>query len=287
MSTTTAFYAFIKPTVAGDSGLWGGFWNTNADQLDTYISKPRIPFNSPTVGATTTCDLSVAVAFAFTVSQATTLAFTNTPGGASCGVVLYITNGSAFALTFPASVQWPAGVAPTFKVSGTDVVDLLTKDGGTTWFASLRRPTSGVLHTKTGLSTASTTEVSLDAFTVPAGTLGSNGQALRLSLNGLSATQNGHVRVKFGSTYWLNTGDTANASNGLNFFAQGLLMRSGASAATPSFVFHGNVSGAPLLDRPGMGEVFANALVVDVRGYVVSGGTLNVDQVLLELLGPG
>lgn len=289
---TTPIYGFTLPVVAGDSGIWGGENNADITQYDQEFARLRVPFLTPAynVGGTTTLDCSQttgARVFLLTVSGASTLAFSGVPSSSfDCKISLFITNGSAFALTFPASVTWLAGAPFTLRSAGQDIVDLETKDGGTTWFATLRRPTSGVLHTAVGLSTASTTEVSLDAYTVPAGTLSLTGQALRLSLAGLSGTQNGHVRVKFGSTYWLNTGDVANASAGIDFTANGILMRSAAATAKVSFVFHGNVSGFPQFDRPGMGETLANALVVDVRGYVVAGGTLNVDYVLLELLGP-
>src|SRR5437879_11873015 len=93
----TTVYGINKPTVAGDSGVWGGFLNTGMDTIDNEITRSRIPFVSPTynVGGTTTLDLNQTTGgrvFVFTVSGASTLAFTGVPaatfyaeiGRASC-----------------------------------------------------------------------------------------------------------------------------------------------------------------------------------------------------------
>src|SRR6266849_10199865 len=102
-NTTTATFQFIKPEVALDTGQWGTHLNADLDSLDTELGKPRYPFNSPTVGATTTCDLSLARTFVFTLTQVSTLAFTNPPSSSFfVRIVLLITDGGAFALTWPA-----------------------------------------------------------------------------------------------------------------------------------------------------------------------------------------
>src|SRR5438128_11866490 len=97
-------YGLIK-RARGDTP-WDVEVNADLDSIDAEIARPRIPPNSPTVGATTTCDLNLSRFFIFTVSQATTLAFTNVPSASfAVRIRLLITNGSAFALTFPASVS--------------------------------------------------------------------------------------------------------------------------------------------------------------------------------------
>src|SRR5436309_4147760 len=137
MSTTTTVYGLTKHA-AGDTPWWNEV-NANYDTVDAELAKPRIIFNSPTVGATTTCDLNLGRIFVFTVSQATTLAFTNVPASSfACRIRLLITNGSAFVLTLPASITWLSGVAPSLKAAGVDELELVTKDGGTTWFGGLR-----------------------------------------------------------------------------------------------------------------------------------------------------
>src|SRR5206468_3283627 len=135
------------------------------------------PFNSPVVGATTTCDLSLARLFLFTVTQVTTVAFTNVPTATfGTRVMVRITNGSAFALTWPASVVWLSGITPTLKSSGVDLIELWTTDAGTTWYAgALDRPLNRVINqVTTDVGTgALTTEVTLHTITVPANVMGS------------------------------------------------------------------------------------------------------------------
>jgi hypothetical protein len=47
---------------------------------------------------------------------------------------LELTNGGAFAITYPASVDFVGGVAPTLTASGVDQLVFTTRDGGTTYF---------------------------------------------------------------------------------------------------------------------------------------------------------
>jgi len=86
-------------------------------------------------GATRTFDLSVANFFSVTIDQATTFTFSNPPASGDFGCfVMEITNGSAFVITFPASVDWPGGTAPSLTASGVDQLVFTTRDGGTTYF---------------------------------------------------------------------------------------------------------------------------------------------------------
>ena len=142
MSTTTTVYALVKHA-RGDTP-WDVEVNADLDTIDAEIARPRLPFNSPTVGATTTCDLALARTFVFTVTQATTLAFTNVPTSSwYTRIWLRITNGGAFALTFPVSVKWlstgTVAVVPQWLTAGVDTVELETWDGGTTWYATSHR----------------------------------------------------------------------------------------------------------------------------------------------------
>jgi hypothetical protein len=86
-------------------------------------------------GATRTFDLADGNFFSVTIDQATTFTFSNPPGSGDFGCfVMEITNGSAFVITFPASVDWPGGTAPTLTASGKDQLVFTTRDGGTTYF---------------------------------------------------------------------------------------------------------------------------------------------------------
>ena len=86
-------------------------------------------------GATRTFDLSVANFFSATLDQACTFTFSNPPASGDFGTfVLELTNGGAFAITYPASVDFVGGVAPTLTASGVDQLVFTTRDGGTTYF---------------------------------------------------------------------------------------------------------------------------------------------------------
>jgi hypothetical protein len=86
-------------------------------------------------GATRTFDLEVANFFSATLDQACVFTFSNPPASGDFGTfVLELTNGGAFAITFPAAVDWPGGTAPTLTAAGVDQLVFTTRDGGTTWF---------------------------------------------------------------------------------------------------------------------------------------------------------
>lgn len=280
---TSATYAFVKPEVAASSGTWGGKLNTDLDSLDTEIGKPRLPFNSPVVGATTTCDLSLARVFVFTLSQISTLAFTNVPSSSfAVRIRLVINNGGAFALTFPASVGWlsPMSGLPAFKVAGVDEVELMTKDGGVQWYASIRRTTSGTLAQFAALSTISAVEVSLASYSLPAGALAVNGQRVRITLGGIGPAGGATIKVKFGAS------DVAAAlAIGANevFRFETMIWRTGAATQSS---FGWTIKTATVSQiRSGATETLSNAVLIDVRGLVTVGGqTLNIDTVLMEYL---
>lgn len=85
-------------------------------------------------GATRTLDLNDANFFSATLDQACTFTFSDPPASGDFGAfVLELTNGGAFAITWPASVDWPGGTAPTLTASGVDQLVFTTRDAGTTW----------------------------------------------------------------------------------------------------------------------------------------------------------
>jgi hypothetical protein len=86
-------------------------------------------------GATRTLDLNDANFFSATLDQACTFTFSDPPASGDFGAfVLELTNGGAFAITWPGAVDWPGGVAPTLTSSGVDQLVFTTRDAGTTWF---------------------------------------------------------------------------------------------------------------------------------------------------------
>lgn len=82
---------------------------------------------------TQTLDLSTGTYFSFTPSGATTVSFTNAPAsGKAVGFAVEI-NGDGSAITWPSSVKWPSGVAPTATAS-KEVYAFVTVDGGASYY---------------------------------------------------------------------------------------------------------------------------------------------------------
>jgi hypothetical protein len=92
-----------------------------------------------TATATTNIDCSLGNVTTVTMSASiTSLTFSNIPAsGRAYTITLILTQDATGgrSITWPASVKWAGGVAPSLSAaSKTDIVSLLTKDGGTTWF---------------------------------------------------------------------------------------------------------------------------------------------------------
>ena len=79
-------------------------------------------------------DLELGNVQTYTLSGSQTLTFSNPPASGKAGsFTLIVTNGGSATLTWPASVDWAGGTAPTLTSSGVDVLVFVTTDGGTTW----------------------------------------------------------------------------------------------------------------------------------------------------------
>ena len=84
-------------------------------------------------------NMSAANHFRKTVSANTTFSVTNVPAsGVFARFILELTNAGAYTITWWATINW-GGPAPTFTVSGRDVLEIYTVDGGTTWTGLVRK----------------------------------------------------------------------------------------------------------------------------------------------------
>jgi len=84
-----------------------------------------------------TLDLSTGNRFSFTATGVTEVIFSNPPAtGTPTGFSLEVENSSAYALTWPSSVKWHGGSAPSVN-AGKSVYAFITIDGGTTYFGKL------------------------------------------------------------------------------------------------------------------------------------------------------
>lgn len=96
----------------------------------------EIPVN---LASGTEIDWSDGNFFYRTISGSTTFTFANTPQTRNDGVVQFIviqlTNASTN-VSWPATVKWQDGVAPTFTASGIDVVVMYNRDGDSNVYAA-------------------------------------------------------------------------------------------------------------------------------------------------------
>lgn len=89
----------------------------------------------------TTINCINANVFSTTLTEATTLAFSNVPAsGNAYGFTIEIQQdavGGTYAVTWPASFDWPAGSPPALSTTANavDIIVAYTRDGGTTWRA--------------------------------------------------------------------------------------------------------------------------------------------------------
>jgi len=113
-------------------------WYIKSDSSKLYLigTAQEKVFQYSTSAGTAQLDLSTGTTFSFTPSGATTVSFTNAPAsGKAIGFSVEI-NGDGSAITWPTSVKWPSGVAPTATAS-KEVYAFVTTDGGTSYYGKL------------------------------------------------------------------------------------------------------------------------------------------------------
>lgn len=144
--TTTAEASAAAPvqSVNGETGALTGYVKTTGAQ--TLDSKTMSEFKRAglsTVSGQTTLDLTAASYFVHTATANTTFVFNNPPASGQAQVfVLRLTNGGAFTITWPATVDWPGGIAPTLTASGVDILVFVTDNGGGIYHGQLARKDS-------------------------------------------------------------------------------------------------------------------------------------------------
>jgi len=92
-------------------------------------------YNATGTSGAVTIDLNTGNNFSTAMAGAVTYTFSNpaASGKVSSFTLKVVNDGNA--ITWPTSVDWPAGTAPTLSASGaTDYFVFITHDGGTTWY---------------------------------------------------------------------------------------------------------------------------------------------------------
>ena len=91
-------------------------------------------------GAATTVNCETANSFSHTLTEGTTFTFSNPPATGTAYTmsieIIQDAGASGFTVTWPTSVDWPAGAAPalTATASAKDIFVFTTRDGGTNWY---------------------------------------------------------------------------------------------------------------------------------------------------------
>ena len=139
--TATTAYDLSTVTLSSQGYLVDGFpgdfraFHIKADGSKLYAMEygGGTIYQYSTVGYTQTLDLSTGHTFSFTPSGATTVSFTNPPAsGVATGFTVEVV-GDGSAITWPSSVKWHLGTAPTATAS-KEVYTFITTDGGTTYY---------------------------------------------------------------------------------------------------------------------------------------------------------
>jgi hypothetical protein len=118
--------------ITGGLGIGGTLYAGTATVIKNYSLVTNALGN---VSGATTINMTSGNYITATATGSVQWTFTGTVASPdSNGFLLKLTNGGAFAQTWPASItRWPGGTAPTLTTSGTDVLLFLTDDGGASW----------------------------------------------------------------------------------------------------------------------------------------------------------
>jgi hypothetical protein len=134
---STGSYSGISFSANSQQAVGQGLsFGDSGSKMYVIGNSPASVFQYSTALPTQTLDLSTGTTFSFTPSGATTVSFTNAPAsGKAIGFSVEI-NGDGSAITWPSSVKWPSGVAPTATAS-KEVYAFVTTDGGTSYYGKL------------------------------------------------------------------------------------------------------------------------------------------------------
>ena len=105
----------------------------------SFLTTTRL--SSTITSSSLTLNLATGNFFVVTLNSAiTTLSITNVPGTPKVVTftLQFVADGTARAVTWPTSVKWPGGSAPTLTstLNKVDMFTFVSHDGGTTWYSS-------------------------------------------------------------------------------------------------------------------------------------------------------
>ena len=126
---------YFTPTVSsGGIITWSNNGNlTNPTSIDITQALTEGLQNLGTLTGSVTINCALGNYGYATIGAAVTLSLTAAASGRLRVLTLELTNGGAYTVTWPTSITWQDGTAPTLTASGVDIVNLITRDNGVTW----------------------------------------------------------------------------------------------------------------------------------------------------------
>lgn len=120
----------VDTGAAGSPCRWTGQQIADASG---FIGKTHNALGS--ISTNTAINLANGTYVSATIGGNLTFTITNPPASPNgCEFTLVLTNGGAYTITWPGSVSWAGGTAPTLTASGVNVLHFATGNGGTNWY---------------------------------------------------------------------------------------------------------------------------------------------------------
>ena len=122
----------------------GGTMRGDINMTDNHVTRPKLKdfsydvLDHGTILSNTAINLENGNVQSATIGNSITLSFISPiASGDASTFLLELFDAGSHTVTFPASVDWPGGSAPTLSVAGYDILAFYTVDGGTTWRGAL------------------------------------------------------------------------------------------------------------------------------------------------------
>lgn len=127
-----------KDTVVVHDNSQAGGYPLAKEKFSNILGYENVSTNASATGAVTV-DLETATIFQHTLTGAVTYTFSNPPSsGTGFSFVIKVTQDATGSrtITWPSSVDWESGIAPTLSTGNgdVDVFAFFTTDGGTTYY---------------------------------------------------------------------------------------------------------------------------------------------------------
>ena len=200
-------------------------------------------------------------------------------GGNGAGLSYIVRIGSATGFF---TVENAAGTASIFTVDNSGLARaasaVYSGVGTLTAPVATQYRVPAVLFQTANLSTTSVSDASITSFNLLGGTLGVGSSAVRIWAGGRQATQNGSFNIKFGATVLFTVVPLA----GENWLVDIKVTRIGAANERLTGITARNATVAVVTALAA--ETLSSDVLIDFRGSVTSGGTLQLDDASIEYM---